>query len=412
MNKDHLLNDSKVFCIAPWVHLHTTPAGTGAPCCISEILYDNIGVGDTKTNTILEVINSDKMKEIRTSMLTDKQTPSCAACYRQEAAGSRSFRQTMNEDYGKYLTESLASTAEDGALSEFKMRYFDIRFSNICNFKCRTCFAGYSSLWEQEDLKHKVGAPIIAKNNRKGLQQEVLDHIEFMDAAYFAGGEPLITGEHYIILEEMIRQKRTDIKLTYNTNLSNIKFKDKDLIELWSHFTNRVSVYASIDHYGRRAEYIRHGTDWAQVEANYRAVQQLPKVELVVNSVVSIFNCFTLHDFHSYMIAQDLFRANGSSNSLYNLTQPSVFDAHLLPKNVIEACVQNLRKTKDMWVEFAPNSGTIVQIEQSINQLLAPQPDMDWEAHRQKMQIEIARVDKIRGENFAEVFPELTWLLE
>ena len=404
--------DNKTFCMAPWVHLHTTPAGTGAPCCISEILYDNIGVGDTKTNTIFEVINSDKMKEIRLAMMAGKQTPSCSACYRQEAAGSRSFRQTVNIDYNKYLPECLSNTTEDGTLTEFKMRYFDIRFSNICNFKCRTCFAGYSSLWEQEDLKYKVGAPVIAKNNRKGLLPEILEHIEFMDAAYFAGGEPLITSEHYTILEEMIRQKRTDIKLTYNTNLSNIKFKDKDLIDLWSHFTNRVSVYASIDHYGRRAEYIRHGTDWAQVESNYKAVQQLSGVELVVNSVVSIFNCLTLYDFHSYMIDKQLFKSSCFSHSLYNLGQPSVFDDHLLPKDVIDRSVQNLQKTRDMWVEFASNSGTIVQIEQSINQLLAPQPDMDWKAHRQKIQAEIERVDKIRGENFSEVFPELTWLLE
>lgn len=412
MNKDHLLNDSKVFCIAPWVHLHTTPSGICGPCCLSAILWDNIGLGDTKHHSILAVINSDKMKELRTDMLTDKQIPSCAACYRQEETGGRSFRQTMNDEYGKYLPDCLTSTTEDGSLTEFKMRYFDIRFSNICNFKCRTCSSGYSSLWEQEDLKHKVGAQIVAKNNRKELQQEVLDHIEFMDAAYFAGGEPLITTEHYIILEEMIRQKRTDIKLTYNTNLSNIKFKDKDLLDLWSRFTNRVLVYASIDHYGRRAEYMRHGTDWGQVESNYRAIQQLSGVELSVNSVVSIFNCLTLNDFYSYMIQQKLFRPDRFSHCLFNLMQPSIFAAHMLPKDIIDASAKNLTKAKDMWVEFAPNSGTIVQLEQSIAQLLASYPVQDWSVHKQKIQQEIARVDKIRGENFAEVFPELTWLLE
>ena len=40
-----------------------------------------------------------------------------------------------------------------GRIIKFRMRYFDIRFSNICNFKCRTCGSAFSSQWEARRLK-------------------------------------------------------------------------------------------------------------------------------------------------------------------------------------------------------------------------------------------------------------------
>ena len=119
------------------------------------------------------------------------------------------------------------------------MRYFDLRFSNICNFKCRTCNYEYSSQWEQEDKRRGIKRPIInfAKEDT-ALLQDVINQIPNIETAYFAGGEPLITEEHYIIIEEMIRKNRTDIKLMYNTNLSNFKFKNnkKDFLNGKNHF--------------------------------------------------------------------------------------------------------------------------------------------------------------------------------
>ena len=54
------------------------------------------------------------------------------------------------------------------------MRYFDIRFSNICNFKCRTCGSGFSTQWEQEDLKNNVyHAKIIPKNDNPDFLKEI-----------------------------------------------------------------------------------------------------------------------------------------------------------------------------------------------------------------------------------------------
>jgi organic radical activating enzyme len=150
----------------------------------------------------------------------------------------------LNDEFKEFYDECMENTNDDGSLKEFKMRYFDIRFSNICNFKCRTCGGGFSSQWEQEDLKSKVTyARVFPKNDNPDFLQDIVEQVPNLKTAYFAGGEPLITEEHYILLEEMIRTKKSDhIQLRYNTNMSNLKFKNKDLLALWKHFKNKINM--------------------------------------------------------------------------------------------------------------------------------------------------------------------------
>jgi MoaA/NifB/PqqE/SkfB family radical SAM enzyme len=62
VDKNHLLNKSKVFCMFPWVHLNVTPKGDIYPCCSNNYTDP---VGNTKVITLKEAFNSEKMKELR-----------------------------------------------------------------------------------------------------------------------------------------------------------------------------------------------------------------------------------------------------------------------------------------------------------------------------------------------------------
>lgn len=404
-----ILTTSESFCIIPWIHLHTTPSGVAAPCCIAESCATEEGVGNSKTQPLMEIVNSDKMKQLRLDMLNGVKNPECIKCHNHEEQKLMSFRKHANRDYGKYFDEAMSYTMADGSLSEFKMRYFDIRFSNICNFKCRTCGSGFSTQWEQEDLKNKVWyAKSVPKNDNPDFLQEVVGQIENIETAYFAGGEPLITEEHYVMLEEMIRSGRTDIQLSYNTNLSNLKFKDKDLLSLWSKFDKNILIYASIDHYGDRAEYIRSGTDWGLVETNFATAKKTPYIHLQMNTVLSVFNCLTIHEFYSYLVEKELYKPTDNVYSLYNMSTPEHLTCHILPKHLkdrgrtsIEKATKMLEKNK-----FSPTARRAV--EQTINWLYAKDT---WEEQRIQFQKELTRLDKIRGESFEKTFPELVELL-
>ena len=403
------LSTSKTLCVVPWIHIHTNPSGIATPCCIAESCTKPEGVGNAREQSLMEIVNSEPMKQLRLDMLTGVKNSECTNCYVHEEQGIKSFRNMINDEFS-HQYDVINSTKKDGSLKEFKMRYFDIRFNNICNFKCRTCGSGFSTQWEQEDLKNKVwNAKVIPKNDNKEFLAEVIDQIPYMETAYFAGGEPLITEEHYILLEEMIRSGKTDINLRYNTNLSNLKFKDKDLISLWKHFTNGVNVYASIDHYGERAEYIRHGTDWGVVETNFKLVKKTPFIKLHVNTVLSVFNVLTINDFYQYLYDNNMYSVSDSIYTLYNMSTPEYLACHILPPDMKQKAKDSLEKT----VNFLKSKKFKVQQVQQISDAIPWAMSKDsWDQHKMQFRNEIKRLDKIRDENFKQTFPELAILLE
>lgn len=401
LDKDHLLNESKTFCMFPWTHLNATPKGDIYPCCSND--YSD-PMGNTKDMTLEEAFNTDYMKQLRLDMLSGKKNSICDFCYNHEKASPYSFRTYSLEHFGKYLDESLAMTHTDGTVDEFKMRYFDIRFSNICNFKCRTCGGEFSSQWAIEDKKtYKPDGPIIihVDDEQGGILNEVLDQVDHIDLAYFAGGEPLITPEHYVILEELIRKGRTSTILRYNTNGSTISYKDKDIFELWSHF-DKIELSCSIDHYGERAELLRHGTKWDRVESNLKKFRSLDYIDFQLNTVFSIFNYSTLPEFYQYMHDKELVDLNNDwYHSLYLAVHPAYYCARALPVELKSLAERNIRK-------WNAGKGCIDRLTKDAMKFAAEEDT--WEDVKDQVFHNFERLDGIRGENLYSVFPELEQL--
>jgi len=401
MNKEFLLNESKVFCMYPWMHLNVTPKGDIYPCCSNDYTTP---FGNTKEVTLNEAFNSPKMKELRLDMLNERKNKICDFCYKHEEAGPHSFRNYSKEQFGKRFDEVVPTTKEDGTVEEFKMRYFDIRFSNICNFKCRTCGSEFSSQWAAEMQKHlQPDHPIVihADDNKGKLLEEVLTHVEHIDLAYFAGGEPLITDEHYVMLEEMIRLGRTDIVLRYNTNASNIKYKKHDVLDLWKH-VKKVELSCSIDHYGERAEWLRKGTDWGKVESNLLTFRDLDFVVFQMNTVFSIFNYTTIGEFYSYLKSKGIVREEDWYHSLYLAVHPSYYSAKSLPKSL--KVIAEEKATK--WADANKNDKT--SLSRLVTDAVNFAKDKDtWADNRERFLGHTGSIDRIRDENFWKVFPEL-----
>lgn len=404
MDKNHLLNESKVFCMFPWVHLNVTPKGDIYPCCSNNYTEP---FGNAKNTTLKEAFNNEHMKQLRLNMLSETPSKICEFCYKHEQAGPFSFRNYSKEQFASRFDQVVPTTQADGTVEDFRMHYFDVRFSNICNFKCRTCGSEFSSQWGAEMNKHydKTHPIVIHADDHKGnLLNEVLSQIEYIDLAYFAGGEPLITDEHYTILEEMIRVGRTDITLRYNTNASNIKYKNHDILDLWKHF-KKVELSCSVDHYGERAEVLRKGTDWGKVESNLLTFRNLDYVSFQINTVFSIFNYSTIGEFYNYLKSKDIVRSNDWYHSLYLAVHPEYYCAKSLPKEL-----KNLAKIKAQ--EFIAGNGDQYQsltrlVGESIN--FADESDT-WEQNKHAFLMHSKSLDKIRNEDFLKVFPELSRL--
>ena len=398
LDKEHLLTESKVFCMFPWLHLNATPRGDIYPCCSNDY---SAPLANTRDMSLEEAFNTDYMKQLRLSMLEGKKSDICNFCYSHEKASPHSFRTYSMDNFADHFDEVMNMTHKDGTVDEFKMRYFDIRFSNICNFKCRTCGTEFSSQWALEDRKtyNPDGPIIIHVDDGKGdVLQEIIDQVDHIDLAYFAGGEPLITEEHYVILEEMIRKGRTDTVLRYNTNASTIIYKQYDIFDLWKHF-DRIELSCSIDHYGERAELMRHGTDWGRVENNLKRFRGLDYVEFQLNTVFSIMNYSTIVEFYEYMRTAGLVDYdNDWWHSLYLADNPKHYSAKALPKKMKQVAGEKIRS-------FYQGERCIDRITNSAADFADTEDT--WEEVKDDFFANTFRLDDIRGEEFFRVFPEL-----
>ena len=85
--EDH---EDDVMCILPWIHMHPWPNGKTMLCCDSP--WEN-NIGDLRENTLEEVWNGDKMKEVRRQVMNDERPDVCEPCFRLEDQGVQSLRQ-------------------------------------------------------------------------------------------------------------------------------------------------------------------------------------------------------------------------------------------------------------------------------------------------------------------------------
>lgn len=406
-DKDYYLNKSKHFCMFPWIHMNVTPQGDAYPCCSSDYTapFDNV-----QNKSLAEIFNDEKMRDLRNNMLEDKPSSICEYCYKHEKSSPFSFRKYSLENFSNNFDEVVTTTQSDGTVPEFKMKYFDVRFSNICNFKCRTCGAEFSSQWAQEKKKHDDTPPnyriINHADNSGKLLDEIKGQVCHMDLAYFAGGEPLITDEHYQILEEMLSQGVNDrITLRYNTNMSNFKYKNYDLLDMWQRF-KKVEISASIDHYGDRAEYIRHGTDWATIEENLISIRDLDYIDYQFNCVLSIFNYATMTEFFDYMMSKDLLR-HKDMISIYRALTPHYYCSHGLPEHLKTIASTNMKKLHQYMID-----NDWYQAMHINDAIKFTNEQHTWEDIKSEFRHHTQRRDQIRNENFINIFPELKELLD
>jgi radical SAM protein with 4Fe4S-binding SPASM domain len=110
--EQHLLADSSVFCIYPWIHLNANPDGQAYPCCMTE---HSAPVGNTKTQTLKQIWNDSPMQQVRKQMLEDQPVEGCKRCYEQESAGFFSGRQSANKHHGHHISRVL-ETKPDGTV--------------------------------------------------------------------------------------------------------------------------------------------------------------------------------------------------------------------------------------------------------------------------------------------------------
>ena len=402
-----LIYDNPSFCMYPWIHIHAFPTGEAYPCCNTN---DSDLIGNTRTNTIEQIWNDAPLRDVRLKMLAGENVAGCTRCYEQEQNGFFSMRLSANKHFGHHiaLTEQ---TQSDGSVVDMKLIYWDIRFSNLCNLRCRSCGHIFSSNWYDDQVK--LAGEEWKNNNTRinfagrdpdDIWNQLEPQIDNLEQVYFAGGEPLIMEEHYRLLKELIKRGRTNVRLIYNTNFSELVYKKTNVLELWREFRS-VSVGASLDAMGPEAEYIRKGTKWANVEANREQMLDIcPDVDFYISPTLSILNAWHLPKFHKDWVSKGFIKPQDLNINI--LQNPDRYRLDVLPASCKQEITQLYTEHLNWLRPQDPLTRATVGFESAIKFMNAEDKSDLIPKFWQKTH----QLDIIRGEEILDVIPELAAL--
>tara|TARA_Y100000741_G_C18214069_1_gene542944 strand:+ start:44 stop:1306 length:1263 start_codon:yes stop_codon:yes gene_type:complete len=411
-DKDKLLKESKTFCMAPWIELHVLNTGEVYPCCASDTQQVD-GLGNlSKGDTLLDAWNSKAMKKLRTDMLNERRNHLCEYCNECVDNGTKSDRDTYNKKFPHHI-DRVKYTKDDGELEIFDPPYLDIRFSNICNFSCRMCEHELSTAWYKDALKlnyidSTTSELITPTENPKDFWEQIKLLIPTVEMVQWAGGEPLVTEEHWKILKMLIDAGKTDVEITYSTNFSKLVYKGIDVLDYWKEFNN-IQVNASIDGMGKQGEYLRKGMKWDRIVENRKKMKdKCPDAYFRICAVVSVMNIFHILDFYKWCVDSEFILP--TDIQLDSLSMPEQYNIQGLPLEVKSKVVKRyneffesyLVKFDDETLDYVKN-----QFENILNHMNVTQTSTI-----DNFLEENNKLDNIRNENFSEVFPEVYTLLK
>jgi hypothetical protein len=413
------LKDSKNFCMAPWVTLHAWPSGDTWPCCV--IIPDGkfkSGKGMTNLNEtgIEDAWNAPLMKELRRNMLNDIPSGACRRCIDEEKAGNPwTLRKHLNNQFFEKHFEKVYNTDNDGSHNNPDILYWDIRFNNLCNMKCRTCSVEFSSQWYEDSVKSFNYDGPAYKGLPKEFWDNALPYLKNVEYVYFAGGEPLITEEHYTMLDTWISSGNTDLQIDYTTNFSKMNLGNKHVFDYWNKFSN-VNVGASLDASYSRGEYLRKGTKWKDIVNNRRQmIVECPDTRFFLSSTISIFNALHFPDFHKEWLEEGLVSPHDININF--LTEPNWLSIQNLPIDYKKKIEKRWREHIDYLEQnyFKNINSSIYDNEDMLNTWVSVINYMlSYDQSDDKMIKTFVHntqwLDNFRSEYWLDSFPELTVL--
>jgi MoaA/NifB/PqqE/SkfB family radical SAM enzyme len=394
---------SDTFCVLPFMHAAVNPGGGFRVCCNSnpannKVLKDD-GSGKAYRifkDDINEMWNSKWMQDIRQEFIDGKRPETCQRCFREEDAGIRSPRIGYNE---KWLKNDIKVEKQ----IPLDIRYVDLRLGNLCNLKCRMCNPWSSSKWVK-DWNQIVHTAELAPN--EPLSKENFEYMEIMqqwpdrkqtglnfveiastiEEIYLTGGEPTLATSQYALFDYCIENElASNIKLKYNTNLTNIPQK---MVDYWHHFKG-VQLNTSIDATGARDRYIRYPSSWAKVEENFDKLNAMPNVDIQIHCTVQALNMCAMSELfdwaeHKGVPNKDIY--------LNILNHPESMNIRVLPETLKHLAQKRLQPYLD-----------IPKVADTIKYMWAE----DWHEKRWKEFVDFnMKADELQKGNLLDVCPE------
>ena len=441
----------KSWCPLPWMHQALRNNGDFRVCCQANsslsrgLLNRSDGrVMSAKDSDLHEARNSVDLKLIRKQMLEGVWPESCMRCEREEESGIRSRRTYETELWGQHVSyeDARELTASDGSIDiqKFPTRYWDLRFGNHCNLKCRMCGPSDSHSWYSDfhamginEFKDTHGTIELEANERgivkakddpytwyesNDFWDQLYGQIESIEHVYLVGGEPLLIHQHYDFLNELVERGRAPfVTLEYNTNLSIVPEK---ALKLWEHF-KKVKLGVSLDGVGPINDYIRHPSKWSVMERNLLKIDKAPgNIDVWLAPTIQILNVMHLPEMIKWKMERQFKRINSNSSKPFVTThllhRPEFYNIRTLPpsyKLLVEKEYTEFYSWLQDWMSdnsFSEKKRTqFMDVAKSLlGGFLKYMNQEDWSGkHLSQFLTVTNQIDQIRSESLETVSPLL-----
>jgi len=386
------------FCIMPFLHMEIQTQGGVFSCCHSHSPEE---VGNLHSDSLESIWKGKTLKSFKENFLNGKarDLKHCEDCFFFESLDATSWRQVQNKNW-KLLEDQAIAGEINQPLS------LGVRFSNLCNFACRTCKPSTSTGWFRDASflnprgeYHKIEST----PKHTSVLEQIDPFIDNLQHMYISGGEPLLEEEHYLLLETLLK-RNPDIELSYDTNLSGLTFKNWDVVELWKGF-KKIDLSASIDGFGQKGEFIRKGLDWHKYLENWNRVKkECPHIRMMMNFTLSIYNMFHVLEFIDEVIRLDMY----SDNDPIDLTISLVEDPQWQSIQALPLAIKD--ELKKRYSEYENLS--FGKVEQDLGNAIKYMYAADHSPLIKKFKTFNTKLDLIRAENFQQLFSEEASLLD
>lgn len=443
---------SCTFCPMPWNSINLRNNGDLRICCNTNSYSPNKGIMRKDDGTpynagkddLDEARNAAIIKEVRQSMLKGEWHPECERCRQEEINGIRSRREYESDDWGRkgITLESMSPvTDSDGSIDPelIPIQFFDIRYGNFCNLKCRMCGPTDSHMWyddfvqlhDRTHYKDTHDLIQLTKNSKGKWDTDQYNwfkdsnvywnnfekHTRNAEKLYIVGGEPLIIEEHIESLERLIANGTAPkIQIEYNTNLTNVTDR---ILNLWEHF-EQIRIGVSIDGFGNVLEYQRTPIKWPHLYKNMKKLNDNNNINLKCwfAFTVTPFNVFHVPEFMKWKLEEsNLTRFNPIDSPRPLMTHHMCHSPkHLNVKVLPEIIKQQVEERYQDYIEWIMSTDYSVHVKESfigicdgITEFM--KSESYYKEYWPMFVDNTLRLDHMRNQNVLDIVPELEPLL-
>lgn len=268
-------------CLAKWqqVSLHLTTGHTNS--CYHPPLH-KIELSDIENNPA-GLHNTAHKKQQRVIMLKNERPGECQYCWNMEDLGKMSDRHYRSgEPWAAEHFEDIVNGRKNDPIPS----YVEVNFNHACNLKCSYCSPQFSSSWSDEATRHGAyptsvphNDPAYFTSSRRPIPAR--ESNPYVDAFWewwptlypelrhfrMTGGEPLMDKNTHRVLDYVIANPSPHLHLNVTSNFS----VDERLWRVYLDKVKRICdgriehfmQYVSLDGFGDKAEYARHGLDFS-----------------------------------------------------------------------------------------------------------------------------------------------------